>query len=356
MIPKGTDPVLHIVLLTSAVMIMSTIVIMAIILFMRRLQLREDRDVQSFRRKWLPLMVQAVEGRIRVWPRVEKRHYYHFLILWNEFQSNLSGDSQQGLNRLALDLGINKVAVKMLDSRSESERILGALTLGNLAYHAAQEKIQRIALNSLGLAGQVAALSLVKIDPAQATPIIIELYAKRGGWSQSKMASILKSLGPANVTPALIEWIEKSEDDVLPRLIQGLNFVKPDAAADIVRKILTRTEDVEVIAACLKQVKQFGDLAWVDVIRPYMKHQNWVIRVQAVNALSGLATIHELPDLIYALSDNSWWVRYRSAQALCSHPAMNEQKLQQIIDNETDRYAVDMLQQVIAERRMRAGA
>ena len=54
--------------------------------------------------------------------------------------------------------------------------------------------------------------------------------------------------------------------------------------------------------------------------------------------------------LTTALSDTSWWVRHRAAQALAQLPDMNAARLSAIASRQTDRYAADMLRQTLAER------
>ena len=55
--------------------------------------------------------------------------------------------------------------------------------------------------------------------------------------------------------------------------------------------------------------------------------------------------------LLPLLADAQWWVRYRAAQALTRLPAIGEKDvMQRIRDEQTDRFACDVLDQVMAER------
>jgi hypothetical protein len=51
------------------------------------------------------------------------------------------------------------------------------------------------------------------------------------------------------------------------------------------------------------------------------------------------------------LSDREWWVRYRAAQALVELPWLAQAELRALQDGLTDRFAADMLAQVVAEAR-----
>jgi hypothetical protein len=49
------------------------------------------------------------------------------------------------------------------------------------------------------------------------------------------------------------------------------------------------------------------------------------------------------------LGDSQWWVRYRAARALAHLPWMDDERLRHIKGTLTDRYARDILHQVMAE-------
>jgi len=58
----------------------------------------------------------------------------------------------------------------------------------------------------------------------------------------------------------------------------------------------------------------------------------------------------DVPGLTTALRDGSWWVRHRAAQALSQLPGMDPVRLADMAARQTDRYAADMLHQILAER------
>ena len=49
------------------------------------------------------------------------------------------------------------------------------------------------------------------------------------------------------------------------------------------------------------------------------------------------------------LDDPEWWVRYRAAQSIVSLPFLGPNELRQLQARQTDRFAVDILQQSFAE-------
>ena len=86
------------------------------------------------------------------------------------------------------------------------------------------------------------------------------------------------------------------------------------------------------------------------IIREYMNHPSWFIRLQAARTLGKIGTWPDMDRLVELLKDSSWWVRYRAAQSLTEMPFIEKDKLKQIMQDQTDRYARGILGQVMAEK------
>lgn len=341
-----------IILIIIFAMMLSTLIILIFILFMRKKQVVELKARDAFLAIWNIFMIQAIEGKLRIWPKIDEKHYLDFLILWNKYQGNLTGDSKIGLNRMAYALDMDKVAMSLLDANSEAERILAVLTLGHLRESNAWEKIKLIAEESVGMSGQIAALSIARINPSKAAQILLPILLQREEWSQAKNAIILTEIGDDNLTQPLLDEIEQADAKALTRLITALPFANTSLADKKLKSLLDQSDDIEIIASCLKIIKFFAGEEWIYIIKEYLTHPSWVVRVQAVNAISQLAGKNELDELIAMLSDENWWVRYRSALAISNLPAMNSRKLEGIIFTLSDRYAVDILTQIATEKKM----
>jgi HEAT repeat protein len=74
------------------------------------------------------------------------------------------------------------------------------------------------------------------------------------------------------------------------------------------------------------------------------------VRVQAARALARIGERTDIDLLAPLLGDREWWVRYRAAQALASLAALYGQPLDVVGHTLSDRFARDMLAQVMAER------
>ena len=67
---------------------------------------------------------------------------------------------------------------------------------------------------------------------------------------------------------------------------------------------------------------------------------------QALGRIGGLG---DADVLVRMTTDAQWWVRYRAAQALLHIPALGTERVRSLVVGTADRYAIDMLQAVLAE-------
>jgi hypothetical protein len=84
-------------------------------------------------------------------------------------------------------------------------------------------------------------------------------------------------------------------------------------------------------------------------VREYLYHRSWQVRVQAVNVLARLGGASDYKVLLPLLSDPEWWVRYRTAKALCALPGVEISRIKGLSKEHDDAFARDMLVHVLAE-------
>jgi len=66
------------------------------------------------------------------------------------------------------------------------------------------------------------------------------------------------------------------------------------------------------------------------IVRGYLQHHNWCVRLHAVKALGRLGSVDDEENLISLLNDENWWVRFRSAEALANFSYMTMARLMDI--------------------------
>jgi HEAT repeat protein len=190
----------------------------------------------------------------------------------------------------------------------------------------------------------------VQIDTREALPVIFPLIVSRRDWSSARVASILREAGAAQVAPYLNKAVQASGPVQLPRLLRYMQAVCPMESVVSIREVLEKAEDDHVISTALQV---YSDPSNLDRVRELLRHPRWHIRVQAASALGRLGAPGDEILLARLLSDEQWWVRYRAAQALASLPFLGAEDMRRIQAGQDDRFARDMLDQVIAEASLR---
>jgi hypothetical protein len=338
------------------VFVLTLLVLLLVILLRVALLFREKRR-QSFLNIWQPILINAIEMASADVPQLARRDLPDFLLLWNHLHESVLDESKDHLNQIGRALRIDQSALRMLRSRNLRYRLLGIVTLGELREPVAWDALLEIVNKEGPLLSVVAAHALVMIDAPKAVPLLIPLLVKRPDWPASRVSAILQTAGADiasdQIARAVVAFAlqENENADVVQanpaaRVIRYLELAYDVSALPAVRTIVESSGDPEVLAACLRFLESAEDLP---IVRDCLTHEDWRVRVQAASALGRIGQAEDEPGLITLLSDEEWWVRYRAAQALSRLPLMVESKLKAIQIAQSDRFARDMLAQVMAE-------
>jgi HEAT repeat protein len=237
----------------------------------------------------------------------------------------------------------------MLEARGVRRRLLAVSTLGHLRDRNDQDSwnaLVRLLSDRDRLLSLSAARALARIDGAAALPAILPKLSERDDWSKSYVLGMLMDLGAEVVSRPLTDAALHLPVERAQRLLQYFSVVQVADAVPVVRAIISRTKNVECLAACLRV---FADVDDLDTVREYLHHPSWQVRVQAVNVLARLGAATDYSVLLPLLSDPEWWVRYRAAKALCSLPGIDPSQIRHLSTKHHDAFARDMLVHVLAE-------
>jgi HEAT repeat protein len=339
-----------------------TLLLLILLLVLRsRLLLREVRR-RRFLNVWQPILTSSVEVPSSDVPRLARRDLTDFLVIWNHLHESLLDESKDHLNQIAKALRIGEQVSGMLRRGNRRERLLAAITLGQLGERAAWDALSQIAQEEDALLSVAAARALIMIDATRAVPLLIPLLTRRPDWPASRVATMLQTAGAAIISGPLARAaiassqearIEESNGatgaqaiNYSARLIRYLELADSVSALPAIRAIVGSAHDPETLAACLRLLESAEDLK---VVRDCLAHEDWRVRVQAASALGRIGVAEDERRLTPLLSDKEWWVRYRAAQALSRLPSMRTSKLKSLRDEQSDPFARDILAQVVAE-------
>jgi hypothetical protein len=327
---------------------------LALVLMVDVLVLRFRNDRRERRRvlataRWREVISEvALGGQVAV-PPPTSADLGTFLDEWNGFHQTLEGEAREHLNRLARDLGIGASARRLLASRGRRERLLGIITLGNLRDGGCWDLLARIAGSPRTAESLAASRALAQIDPRRAMILLLPQVTTREDWSAPRVSALLEEAEQGEVCTLLGETLETVEPARLTRLLRFIEELRCDVPLERIERVLARSDDPATAAACLGLLV---DPRGVAIARRHLDHPAWFVRVHAVSAIGRLGGEEERGLLLACLADPEWWVRYRAAQALGSLPGGGVESLDALRSQVNDRFARDILSQVVAEGRL----
>ena len=341
-----SDPILAAAFWTGIAALLLTLLLGLQIVRLRiSLRARERRRARTLAR-WRPLLNAAIVGDSpQELPRLLASERLHFIKLWVHLQSSLRGDAGAALNGIARRLGLDAEARAMLGRRARTERLLAALMLGHLGDREAWPQLLRLTGLDDPTLSLTALWALVRIDPHAAAEYLTPLFVEREDWAMSHVAGILQQAG-APVAAVLAGMLPRLDPDRLPRALRIAEALRVELPAAPLAAALSN-DAIAVVTAALRIV---NTPLLQDRVRALLAHADWQVRVQAAKALGRIGDRSDVGRLVALLADREWWVRYRAAQALAGLPWLKRADLDALRASLDDRYAADMLAQVVAEQ------
>jgi hypothetical protein len=347
----ASDPHVRAALWTAGAALGVTLVLLAAILAIRvryLSRLDSEKDAASL---WIPLIARCMDSGAVDLPPLRRRDADHFVLLWCRAQDSQRGESREHLREMARRLGADVHARRMFHSRSLRRRLVGTVALGHLRALDLAPSLQQQIESGPTLPSLVAAKALVRIDAAAGIACVLSAAVRRQDWPLASVATMLKECESEYVGPALSSAIRgamsRGDHAGVERLLRLHITVETHAMRAVVRDVLAASTNAEVLAAALAALADAGDITYA---RRLLAHPEWFVRVAAARALGRMGSEDDVPGLTTALRDSSWWVRHRAAQALSQLPDMDPARLADLAARQTDRYAADMLHQILAER------
>lgn len=340
-----TDPYLRIALWGGiGTLTLISLIVLQILYLRLRLVLRL-RSERAFLAQWRPILIAALSNPPATMPRLLRRDHVFFLKLWNHLHGSVRGESSAFLNQIANRLDCEAIAQTMLHKGNRAKRLLAILTLGELRQRTAWDALVAQAHSTDGAVSTNALHALVKIDAGAAATLLTPLLLQREDWQLSRIAGILQE-AKNEFFATLLEAATYAKPNYLLRclcLLEALRLSPPPAT---LAPLLDNQQASEIISAALRVTTS---PLLLDQVRALATHADWTVRVQVAKVLGRIGEQRDVDCLRALLNDAQWWVRYRAAQALSSLPFFSRNQFEHMLEATSDRYARDMLMQVLAE-------
>ena len=317
------------------------------IVFLRIMHRHEKRREKAFSARWHPLLMQILSGEDGLpLPALPRRDHFLFLKHWNHFQETVRGNASARLSKAASRLGVNAVARRLLHHRNLNRQLLAILALGHLRDESAWNELLLMSASGNSAISIYAARALIQINPQKAAPHVLPMLLQRDDWDIMRSANLMQESHDF-LGAELVRTLASLSGTRLLRglkLAEALHLQIPQPQQV---DLFGPQQPVEVVIATLRIA---AGAQVLDIVRSKASDADWRVRVQAARALGRIGDISDIPILMNLMKDPQWWIRYRSAQALVDLPGLQPGQLDQLLVSLTDRYARDILNQVLAER------
>ncbi len=324
-----------------------SLLLLAAVLVLRQVAQRRERNHLRATALWKKVLADALQAAPASSPPLPWRDMTGFMDAWNELHDGLGAADDAGLRRVADQVDLAPKLERMLDRGNFHDRVMAIIAIGYLRSPSSFGRLEQLVGDASPIISISAARAMMRTDAARAVQQVVPQIESRQDWVDGGIAQMLNEVAPDAVKDELGAAALRANDDVASRLVRFLAGVSEEAATPVIGKILAEPHDEHLVSTCLQVMNDAVDL---DKVRPLLAHERWHVRMHAAAAIGRLGDAGDAPALKPLLADPQWWVRYRTAQAL-EHLLRGEvRQLEQVRDTQEDRYARDILTQVMAER------
>jgi hypothetical protein len=325
------------------------------LLVLRWVRWRNAPRMAAFEARWRPVVMGCALGDALPdpLPTLAARERWPFMQLWLHAQMSVHGPSRQPLADLGMAMGCREMALARVDSSHYSERMVGLLALGFLRDAASVAWLQGRLVQGHNHTVIYAGRALLEIDEARHAQAVVQALLACDPLDASLVSVLLKPFRGV-LSGAMLRHgpqVSVVAEGTVPgdqplRWLRLARALKLQVPQPWLAPCLAQTNDIEVLIAAIRLVQ--GEQG-ADAVAQHAQHPQWQVRSQVASALGFIGTLAQVPQLLALVCDAQWWVRYRAAQALLRMPGLPKQQVLAQVQATQDRYALSMVQAVLAE-------
>lgn len=307
------------ILLTYVVVLI--LVALGLALMTLRLHQSNEEKAQRWRdleERWEPPLMKVLAGDD--WPDsllkdIKEGEQLFFIDFLMRYAEKLNGEPLKTVQKLA-EPYLESIANRVIHGDAE-QRSRAVLTLSTLAPERFSDKIKLALDDESPLVAMLAARSMAEQGRAGATPIILSKIERFRTWNQSYVISLLVSLSRENPEELRDELVKQEHDAwVKVVIIQSLGELNDWHSLPLCVDLLSQESDREVQAAALQVIGKLGHDGLKGIVRSKCHDKDFVIRLNAIKALSLLGDESDREILRAAIDDESQWIATQAAYGL----------------------------------------
>lgn len=316
----------------------SLLLIIFILLF-RIVAIKKKYEIMKFYKTWNPIFNNINFSIPNTLPKIKESNQFHLLKIFNKTYEKTSFNSQMNLLSIANYLDIEDIARNMLDYKNSIYKIVALKTIGYLQIEKYSSKLDDLIEHENIVITLIAVQSLIKISSKDLDKLI-SLLIEKEECHINKIILILSNLNKEVLLKSIKNLINTTNIELLPRLIKLFDLIEKKDANEEAKKLLLKYQEIEIISTAILFISDDKEKKF---LFSFVEHPSWIIRMQAIKALSNMLCIEDIKNISKLLLDSSWWVRYHTAYTIVSIKSITNNYLDNLEEVLGDKFAIDAL-------------
>jgi hypothetical protein len=282
---------------------------------------RRHQRVQEALRSWAAALDKSIIGHRVDPPVIPKGAHLDVLRLWTRERDGVSGRAAGRLATLAVEAGLDRVAVEAVRSKTDGERLTGIEAAGRLGLDEVWDDLVRHLCSGRAPLWERAGVALVRISPGRALELLLaSLVAGDVPASAPALARVIATAPESARTTAIGAVLFDLPPVAQACVLRALGSAPTPTLLPIVRRILRLVDvldvaAVDIVAGCITALGAAGDASDAVRARGLATHPAWTVRLEAAVALGALdGDVRTLRAM--ASDDVEWLVRRAAVDSL----------------------------------------
>ncbi len=245
------------------------------------------------------------------------------------YLKNLRGEDYEKLVELAQETGVTPYYLRRLEKGGTKEKIRAANFLGKVKERKALPALEKILHQDDSDEMIAAAWSIAEIGDKQYFSPVLKEIINNTHMTYEGITELLTQFDReicGEIEDLLTGWLEdkkdleeifqSSKDIIISLLIDLLGHFNYFEGIYLLEDTLRKESNTEVIIHIFKALVKIGYPIEND-LKPYLHHENWVIRSQAVRYAGIIGEEKYLSDYKKLLKeDSNWWVKFYAGETI----------------------------------------
>ena len=281
-----------------------SVVILYLLIHRNRKAIKEEKLKAFYADSLVTEMLAFLEGEVFA-PVISAPAWYES---WNrlvlktvllEHFSSVSGHEKNFLVRRYKDFHFNEEDEMNSRSLVWWRRLQAVSNMSLVGSLESAATLHRLSVDRNGPVSATAALALSNLDHELNVPVLISLLPKSILQRKNLLHEILKNWAHVHGSRVMVDQIPQISDPTLVGvLVSAASTLQSPEIAEAFSKLLITRRDlpVTVVQEMIVLLRRVGDPAYIEVVKPFVHHEQEVIRLRAMEYLVAVGEFDVLDD------------------------------------------------------------